>query len=201
MYTCMCDWVTSLCSRKLTELCKSAIMEKIKITIKKQTKSRCQQGWFLLRALGENFYLILIKRPKSHLRENLFTVSLLVFSDIQGLTVGHPWGSSTCRYISTVSASIFTWTSVCCFLFFVFFLLGPHPWHIEVPRLEIESGLQLPACTIATAMWDLSCICNLQHSSRQHQTLKLGIESTSSCILVRFVIAEPPQEFPCNIFS
>ena len=30
----MCDWVTLLCSRKLTEHCKSAIMEKIKNIIK-----------------------------------------------------------------------------------------------------------------------------------------------------------------------
>ena len=36
MYTCMCDWVTSLCRRKLTEHSKSAIMEKIKIIIKKK---------------------------------------------------------------------------------------------------------------------------------------------------------------------
>ena len=34
----MCDWVTLLCSRKLTEHCKSAIMEKIKIIIKKEIK-------------------------------------------------------------------------------------------------------------------------------------------------------------------
>jgi len=33
MCTCMCDWVTLLCSRKLTEHCKLAIMEKIKIII------------------------------------------------------------------------------------------------------------------------------------------------------------------------
>ena len=31
----MCDWVTLLCSRKLTEHCKSAIMEKTKMIIKK----------------------------------------------------------------------------------------------------------------------------------------------------------------------
>ena len=31
----MCDWVTLLYSRKLTEHCKPAIMEKIKIIIKK----------------------------------------------------------------------------------------------------------------------------------------------------------------------
>ena len=30
MYICMCDWVSLLYSRKLTEHCKPAIMEKIK---------------------------------------------------------------------------------------------------------------------------------------------------------------------------
>ena len=31
MYICMCDWVTLLYSRKLTDHCKPVIMEKIKI--------------------------------------------------------------------------------------------------------------------------------------------------------------------------
>ena len=35
MYICMCDWVTLLHSRKLTEHCKPAMMEKIKIIKKK----------------------------------------------------------------------------------------------------------------------------------------------------------------------
>ena len=35
MRTSMCDWITLLCSIKLTEHCKSAIMEKIKIIVKK----------------------------------------------------------------------------------------------------------------------------------------------------------------------
>ena len=34
MYTCMCDWVTLLYSRKLIEHYKPAIMEEIKIIIK-----------------------------------------------------------------------------------------------------------------------------------------------------------------------
>ena len=34
----MCDWVTLLYGRKLTEYCKQAIMEKIKIIIKKINK-------------------------------------------------------------------------------------------------------------------------------------------------------------------
>ena len=34
-YTCLCDWVTLLCSRQWTDPCKPAIMEKIEITMKK----------------------------------------------------------------------------------------------------------------------------------------------------------------------
>ena len=36
MYICMCDWVTVLYSRKLTEHCKPAVTEKIKIIIKRK---------------------------------------------------------------------------------------------------------------------------------------------------------------------
>ena len=39
----------------------------------------------------------------------------------------------------------------------VFVYLGRHPWHMDVPRLEVEPELQLPAYTTATATWDLSC--------------------------------------------
>ena len=39
VYICMCDWVSLLYCRKLTEHCKLAVMEKIKITIlKKENK-------------------------------------------------------------------------------------------------------------------------------------------------------------------
>ena len=48
---------------------------------------------------------------------------------------------------------------------FAFYLLGVHPWHMEFPRLGVKSELQLPAYTTATATWDLSCVCNLYHSS------------------------------------
>ena len=44
-------------------------------------------------------------------------------------------------------------------IFFFFFFLGPHLWHMEVPRLGLESELQLPAYTTATATRDLSHIC------------------------------------------
>ena len=47
---------------------------------------------------------------------------------------------------------------------FFFSFLGPHLQHMEIPRLEVKSELQLPAYTTATATWDPSCICDLHHS-------------------------------------
>ena len=35
MHTCMCEWITLRYNRKLTEHCKPASMEKMKIIIKK----------------------------------------------------------------------------------------------------------------------------------------------------------------------
>ena len=54
-----------------------------------------------------------------------------------------------------------------------FFFKGPHLRHIVVPRLGVESELQPPAYTTATAtaMQDLSCICDLYHSTWQHWIL------------------------------
>ena len=48
---------------------------------------------------------------------------------------------------------------------------GPHPWQMEVPRLGIKSELQLPAYATVTATSDLSCVCNLHHSSWQRRIL------------------------------
>ena len=57
--------------------------------------------------------------------------------------------------------------------FFLFFFLGPHLQHVEIPRLRVKLDLQVPACATATAtaMRDLSHVCNLHHSSWQRQTL------------------------------
>ena len=57
------------------------------------------------------------------------------------------------------------------FPFFLFFppLLGPHLWHIEVPRIGVELELHLPAT--ATATPDLSCVCDLHRSSQQRRIL------------------------------
>ena len=59
--------------------------------------------------------------------------------------------------------------------------------HIEVPRLGDESELQLPAYTTATATakQNLSFVCDLHHSSRQHQILKpLSEARDGTCILM-----------------
>ena len=77
---------------------------------------------------------------------------------------------------------------------FIYLLIfsGLHwQWYMEVSQLGVESDLQLPAYTTATAMWDPSHVCNLHHSSWQRQILnplsKAHIEPVSSWILVRFV--------------
>ena len=65
-------------------------------------------------------------------------------------------------------------------LFYFFAFLGLQPQHMEVPRLEAESELQLPACATATAMQDPSRVCDLRHSSWQCRILNplRGLEST-----------------------
>ena len=54
-------------------------------------------------------------------------------------------------------------------LFFILLsFLSPHPWHMEVPRLGVQS--ELPAYARATATQDPSRIC-IHHSSRQCRIL------------------------------
>ena len=65
-----------------------------------------------------------------------------------------PYEHLSCPYLSTwlhCNHSFF-------FFFFpliLFFFLGPHLRHVDVPRLGVESELQLPAYTTATATLDL----------------------------------------------
>ena len=67
-------------------------------------------------------------------------------------------------------------------MFGLFIFLKPHLWYMEVPWLGIKSELQLPPYTIATAMPDPSCICNLQHTSQQRQILN-PLSKTRDCTL------------------
>ena len=54
---------------------------------------------------------------------------------------------------------------------FFFFFLWPYLQYMEIPRLGVESELQLLAYATATATRDPSRVCDLHHSSRQHQIL------------------------------
>ena len=80
-----------------------------------------------------------------------------------------------------------------CFFTFLFVFLGLHPWHMEVPRLRVESGLQPPAFTTATTTPDLSCVCDLCHRSRQCRILnplsKAG-DGTWDFMDIRFISTE-----------
>ena len=70
---------------------------------------------------------------------------------------------------------------------FVFFFgfLGLHLRHMEVPRLRVETELQLRASTTAAATWDLSCICDLHCNPWQHWILNPLREARDrTCILV-----------------
>ena len=80
---------------------------------------------------------------------------------------------------------------ICFFCLFVlvfvgfFYFLGPHLWHMEVPRLGVESELQLPAHTTATAILDLSHFCDLHHNSWQFWILNLLIKARDrTCVLM-----------------
>ena len=85
------------------------------------------------------------------------------------------------------------------YLFSVF--LGPHPQHMEVPRLGVGSELQLPAYATATVTRDPSLIFNLHHSSRRHWILNLLNEARDgNCILMdtswvhyRWAMMGPPR--------
>ena len=77
-----------------------------------------------------------------------------------------------CIIISPNYLDMLTWEFIkvlcLCFGFCLSFcLLGPYPWHMEVPRLGLKLELQLPAYATATATRDLSLICDLHHSSWQ----------------------------------
>ena len=63
------------------------------------------------------------------------------------------------------------------FFFFFFFFLWSHQRHMEVPRLGVESKLQLPAYTAAIAMKNLSHVYDLHHSSQQRWILDPLIEA------------------------
>ena len=81
------------------------------------------------------------------------------------------------QYLSSLDLHLFY------FIFILFLRL--HLWHIQVPRVGVELELQLQAFTTATATRDLGHICDLHHSSWQHQILNPLSESRDrTCTLM-----------------
>ena len=83
----------------------------------------------------------------------------------------------------------------CAFLFFCLFL-GPYPW-MEVPRLGVEWELwpQPQQCQIRASSVTYTTTHGGNARSLTHWA-RLGIEPTSSWLLVTFVSSEPWWELP-----
>ena len=83
-------------------------------------------------------------------------------------------------------------------IFFVF--LGPHPQHMEVPRLGVKSELQLLAYNTATATQNPSHICNLHHSLQPCQISNPLSEARDWIQVItdtsQVCYHEPQQELP-----
>ena len=86
------------------------------------------------------------------------------------------------------------------FFSFFFFGRGAHRQHMEVPRLGVESELQLSAYPTATTKSYPSHSCKPCCMLRQRPILKQltrpGTKPTSLWILVGFITPKPEQELP-----
>ena len=94
---------------------------------------------------------------------------------------------------------------------YIYSCLGPHLQHVEVPRLGVQSELQLPAYTTATATWDPSRLYDLHHSSQPRQILNLSGDmflqyfpclfasmlKTPSCPVFLYPIFLPEKQSQC----
>ena len=119
-------------------------------------------SWFLLRKPNAQPFSVAFIFPWQLLRRNCCPRWELEGKSECGLQY-RPW---LCRaWYFQVTLCYFTIIEKNICVYFCF--LGPHPWHMEVPRLGVQSELHLPAYTTATQ--DPSRVCNLHSSSWQHQ--------------------------------
>jgi len=66
-----------------------------------------------------------------------------------------------------------------------------HPQHMEFPGLGVKSELQLQVYATATAMQDLSHICNLHLSLWQCQTLNPPSEARDQTHILMDIMSGP----------
>ena len=80
--------------------------------------------------------------------------------------------------------------------FWGFFFLGPHTWHLEAPKLELQ--LLVYTQPQQGQIWATSVTYTTAHDNARSPThcIRPGIEPASSWILVRFVSTAPQWELP-----
>ena len=105
-------------------------------------------------------------------------------------------------WFSTLSEHILRSLSLSCvgpeICFYLFIFLGPHLWHMEVPKLGTNRSYSCwptpwpQPCQI----WAMSVTYTTAHSNNRSPThwARPGIEHASSRMLVRFISIEPGQE-------
>ena len=87
------------------------------------------------------------------------------------------------EFQSLVKAHVFIYFLKYFLSIYLFRFLGLHLQHMEVPRLAVNSELQLPDHTTATPQ-DLSCVYDLHHSSQQRRIFNpLSKARDQICIL------------------
>ena len=85
------------------------------------------------------------------------------------------------------------------FIFIFFCFSGPHPQHMEVPWLRVESELQLRPIPQPQQFRDPRHVCHLHHSSWQcgiPNPLSEAEDQTHILRDFRFISAAPGRELP-----
>ena len=118
------------------------------------------------------------RNPVIHIHTFFFSYYLPSWS------ISRAWIEFPVLYSGTSLLIHSKWESESCFFFSPVFL-EPHLQHMEVPRLGVKLELQLRAYATATATIDAIRLCNLYHSSQQHQILNpLSEVRDRTCVLM-----------------
>ena len=118
-----------------------------------------------------------------HCHKFKFQHSSLVFKNFHYPTVTH-LSNLISLYILQKVLHFSHRESLLLFFFFWSFL-GLLPWYMEVPRLGVQSELQLPAYPTATETRDPGHVCDPPYSSQQRRILNpLSKARDQTCVLM-----------------
>ena len=141
----------------------------------KQTLQFLQEAWLFF-ILFSSTYILGSASPVIHTQTNPIGIEFESLS--KNMTYHCRCADRQCpliRFYISLHKGLSCFVGYILRILMAFFLLnvflGPHPQHMEVPRLGVESELQLFAYPTATAMPDPSHSFNLHHSSWQCQIL------------------------------